>query len=336
MEEKYISKLHPTMDYGAGGFLILIAVVSITGNAAVLVAAVKKSSRLKPPELLSVNLAVTDLGMAVSIYPLAISSAFNHSWLGGDISCIYYGLLGLFFGVASIMTLTVMAVVRLILTSTLQITANKINKREIQLAIVCIWLYALVWAILPICGCGKYGPEPFGISCTINWSEERNFKKSAFIIPFSVLCVILPTLTLISCYSAIAWKHHKAYQASKNNERILNSNTLEKKLTLMAVMVTAGFLSCWAPYAVISFWSIYNSSDNIPPEISVLPCLLAKSSTVYNPLIYYAFSKTFRREIKELKCCCLCQIQLLNHAAENELRVRWSGRNNVQIQPLSE
>lgn len=102
----------------------LLAVVSITGNAAVLVAAVKKSSRLKPPELLSVNLAVTDLGMAVSIYPLAISSAFNHSWLGGDISCIYYGLLGLFFGVASIMTLTVMAVVRLILTSTLQITGN--------------------------------------------------------------------------------------------------------------------------------------------------------------------------------------------------------------------
>ncbi|MGH0139460.1 UNVERIFIED_CONTAM: hypothetical protein FKN15_032140 [Acipenser sinensis] len=193
--------------------------------------------------------------MAVSIYPLAIASAFNHSWLGGDISCIYYGLLGLFFGVASIMTLTVMAVVRLILTSTLQITA---------------------------------------------------------------------------------WKHHKAYQAIKNNEQIPNSNTLEKKLTLMAVMVTAGFLCCWAPYAVISFWSIYNSSDNIPPEISVLPCLLAKSSTVYNPLIYYAFSKIFRREIKELKCCCLCQIQLLNHAAENELRVRWSGRNNVQIQPLSE
>lgn len=82
--------------------------------------AFKHSSHMKPPELLSVNLAVTDLGAAVAMYPLAVASAWNHHWLGGDATCIYYGLVGFFFGTASIMTMTVMAVVRFVVSLSLQ------------------------------------------------------------------------------------------------------------------------------------------------------------------------------------------------------------------------
>lgn len=71
---------------------------------------------MKPPELLSVNLAVTDLGAAVTMYPLAVASAWSHHWLGGDASCLYYGLAGFFFGSASIMNLTVLAIVRFIVS----------------------------------------------------------------------------------------------------------------------------------------------------------------------------------------------------------------------------
>ncbi|CAI5769156.1 opsinopsin-5-like [Podarcis lilfordi] len=59
-----------------------------------------------------VNLAVTDLGMAFSMYPLAIASTWNHAWLGSHATCIYYALVGFLFGVASMMTLSVTAVIR--------------------------------------------------------------------------------------------------------------------------------------------------------------------------------------------------------------------------------
>lgn len=75
---------------------------------------------MKPPELLNLNLAVTDLGAAVSMYPLAVASSWNHSWLGGEATCMYYAWMGFFFGVASIATLTVMAVVRFSGSQTLQ------------------------------------------------------------------------------------------------------------------------------------------------------------------------------------------------------------------------
>lgn len=101
-------------------FVSYLAILSIVGNCLVLFMAYKRSSQMKPPELLSVNLAVTDLGAAVSMYPLAVASSWNHAWLGGDATCIYYGWMGFFFGVPSVATLTVMAVVRFTVSMTLQ------------------------------------------------------------------------------------------------------------------------------------------------------------------------------------------------------------------------
>lgn len=65
-----------------------------------------------------------------------------------------------------------------------------------------------------------------------------------------------------------------------------------------------GFIACWAPYGVVSLWSIFQDSSSIPPEVSLLPCMLAKSSTVYNPLIYYMFSQSFKTEVKKLRRLC--------------------------------
>ncbi|MGH0115230.1 UNVERIFIED_CONTAM: hypothetical protein FKN15_070750 [Acipenser sinensis] len=91
----------------------------------------------------------------------------------------------------------------------------------------------------------------------------------------------------------------------------------------IAVLVSVGFIGCWAPYAAVSFWSMFRSSDSIPPLVSLLPCLFAKSATAYNPFIYYIFSKSFRKEIKLLTCFCGKPDDLLNtvNMAENPVNV---------------
>nr|XP_015199483.1 PREDICTED: opsin-5-like isoform X1 [Lepisosteus oculatus]XP_015199493.1 PREDICTED: opsin-5-like isoform X1 [Lepisosteus oculatus]XP_015199497.1 PREDICTED: opsin-5-like isoform X1 [Lepisosteus oculatus] len=304
MDDKYTSKLSPALDYGAGTFLIVIAVLSILGNGAVLATAVKRSSVLKAAELLSVNLALTDIGMALSMYPLSIASAFNHAWVGGDPSCIYYGLMGFFFSVASIMTLATMAVVRYLITRTPRTSGNRFDKKKIYFVILFIWLYAALWALLPVLGWGHYGPEPFGLSCSVDWAGYHNSVNGAtFLLSMFVLCTVFPCLAIVLCYSGIAWKLHKAYQAIQNSEHLPKSSNLEKKFTLMAVLISTGFIVCWTPYVVVSFLTTFQSKDSLTPVASLLPCLFAKSSTAYNPLIYYVFSRSFRRELKKMKCC---------------------------------
>ncbi|XP_034555731.1 opsin-5-like [Notolabrus celidotus] len=267
--------------------------------------AVKRSSRMKPPELLSVNLAVTDLGAAITMYPLAVASAWSHRWLGGDTTCIYYGLVGFFFGIASIMNLTVMAIVRFVVSLNLQSPREKITWRTVKVLCMWIWLYALIWAMFPIMGWGRYGPEPFGLSCSLAWGQMKH-EGFSFVISMFTLNLVTPSFIIICCYFGIAINLFFTYKKSMNNSnRIPNIIKLHRRLLVIAVLVSLGFMGCWSPYGLVSLWSIFRDSSTIPPEVSLLPCMFAKSSTVYNPLIYYFFSHSFKREVKQICLQCM-------------------------------
>uniref|UniRef100_A0A3B5LJD9 Opsin 8, group member b n=1 Tax=Xiphophorus couchianus TaxID=32473 RepID=A0A3B5LJD9_9TELE len=275
------------------------AVLSTVGNLLILIMTFRRSSRMKPPELLSVNLAVTDLGAAVTMYPLAVASAWSHHWLGGDVSCIYYGLAGFFFGIASIMNLTILAVVRFI-----------ISWKKVKMLCMWTWLYALVWALFPILGWGRYGPEPFGLSCSLAWGQMKH-EGFSFVVSLFSVNLLVPSVIIIFCYFGIAMRLYFTYKKSTNSNHVPNIIKLhrrlliviqktKKTLTTIAVLISVGFVACWTPYGLVSLWSVLNDSSKIPPEVSLLPCMLAKSSTVYNPLIYYFFSRSFKEEVKQL------------------------------------
>ncbi|XP_036943182.1 opsin 8, group member a [Acanthopagrus latus] len=295
------------------------AILSILGNAAVLVSAARRVTLLKAPELLTVNLAVTDIGMALSMYPLSISSAFNHAWIGGDTTCLYYSLMGMIFSITSIMTLAVMGMVRYLVTGSPPKTGIRFKRRTIIMVICGIWLYAILWALFPLLGWGSYGPEPFGLACSIDWTGYgESLNHATFIMTLSILCTFLPCLAIVFTYFGIAWKLHRAYQSIQSND--FQYGNIEKKITLMAVMISTGFLIAWTPYVSVSFWSMFHSQeqDHMTPFITLLPCLFAKSSTVYNPVIYFIFQRTTRQELQRLQRVMFCCYHQLNSAAEVE------------------
>ncbi|XP_059212898.1 opsin 8, group member a [Centropristis striata] len=317
MDNKYMSKLSPTVDFCAGMYLVIIAILSICGNAAVLVSAGRRLAPLKAPELLTVNLAITDIGMALSMYPLSIASAFNHAWIGGDTSCLYYGLMGMIFSVTSIMTLAVLGMVRYLVTGSPPMTGVKFQRRTISIVISAIWLYASLWALFPLLGWGSYGPEPYGLACSIDWTGYgESLNHSTFIMTLSILCTFLPSLVILFAYFGIAWKLHRAYQSIQSND--FQYGNVEKRITLMAVMISSGFLVAWTPYVVVSFWSMFHSQEqaHMTPFLTLLPCLFAKSSTAYNPFIYFIFQRTSRHGLLRLQRLMFCCYHRANLPAE--------------------
>lgn len=68
--------------------LCLPGVLSVLGNGTLLFVAYRKKSSLKPAEFFVVNLAISDLSMTMSLFPLAIPSAFAHMWVTVQISTI--------------------------------------------------------------------------------------------------------------------------------------------------------------------------------------------------------------------------------------------------------
>ncbi|XP_065819892.1 opsin 8, group member b [Labrus bergylta] len=332
--DMYTSTLSPALDIGAGCYLLIVAVLSIIGNLLVIIMAIKKSSRMKPPELLSVNLAVTDLGAAVTMYPLAVASAWSHRWLGGDTTCLYYGLVGFFFGVASIMNLTILAIVRFVVSLNLTSPREKISMKTVKILCMWIWLYALIWAMFPILGWGRYGPEPFGLSCSLAWGQMKT-EGFSFVISMFTLNLVTPSFIIFGCYFGITINLFYMDKKSINNsKRIPNIVKLHQRLLVIAVLVSVGFIGCWAPYGMVSMWSIFRDSSTIPPEVRLLPCMFAKSSTVYNPLIYYLFSQHFKREVRKLRWHCLgsntCRVS--NSINENNIyMVSMDMKHNTEV-----
>lgn len=66
----------------------------------------------------------------------------------------------------------------------------------------------------------------------------------------------------------------------------------------LSVAICIGFLAAWSPYAVVSMWAAFGPVDSIPPLAFAMPAMFAKSSTIYNPIIYLTLRPNIRRVMR--------------------------------------
>ena len=69
----------------------------------------------------------------------------------------------------------------------------------------------------------------------------------------------------------------------------------EAKVARMVVLMVLTFLGCWLPYASLALLVVHDPDVSISPLVGTVPVYLAKSSTVYNPLIYIFLNKQVGR-----------------------------------------
>lgn len=118
----------------------------------------------------------------------------------------------------------------------------KFQRPTIRVLIGGIWLYAGLWAVFPLLGWGSYGPEPFGVACSVDWAGYgESVNHATFIMVLSILCTFLPCLLILFTYFSIAWKIHRAYQSIQSQD--FQYSNIEKKITM--VSVTLCQLRCW-------------------------------------------------------------------------------------------
>lgn len=67
----------------------------------------------------------------------------------------------------------------------------------------------------------------------------------------------------------------------------------------LSVAVCIGFLGAWTPYAVVAMWAAFGDATQVPPTAFALAAIFAKSSTIYNPMVYLLCKPNFRE--------CLCR-----------------------------
>nr|XP_029476898.1 opsin-5-like [Oncorhynchus nerka] len=124
-----------------------LGVCSLFGNSTLLYVSYKKKRLLKPAEIFIINLAISDMGLTLSLYPMAITSSIYHKyrtpmftpqsqayyglsdpsrsrlfplflslplslrWLFGKTVCLIYAFCSVLFGICSLTTLTLLSMV---------------------------------------------------------------------------------------------------------------------------------------------------------------------------------------------------------------------------------
>ncbi|XP_064189905.1 opsin 7, group member a isoform X2 [Anguilla rostrata] len=288
----------------------IFGVCSLCGNSVLLYVSYKKKHLLKPAEFFIINLAISDLGMTLSLYPLAIMSSIYHRWLYGKTMCLIYAFCGVLFGICSLTTLTVLSTV-CCLKVCYPLYGNRFNPDHGRLMIACTWAYALVFACSPLAHWGEYGPEPYGTACCIDWtSANTQAAARSYTAVLFLFCYVLPCGVILSSYAQILVTVRGSRRAV---ERHVSAQThtsgVQTIIVKLSVAVCIGFFAAWSPYALVSMWASFGRIESIPPLAFAVPAVFAKSSTLYNPIVYLLlkpnFRHTVRRDVGTLREACL-------------------------------
>lgn len=288
------SSISKTNDLVLGVVYSLLGFFSLSGNSILLLVAYRKRSILKPAEFFIVNLAISDLGMTGTLFPLAIPSLFAHRWLFDRLTCTYYAFCGVLFGLCSLTNLTALSCV-CCMKVCYPVYGNKFSSSRSCVLLLCVWAYAFVFATAPLADWGRYGPEPYGTACCIDWKAANHEHRAiSYIISLFVFCYVIPCTLILISYTLILLTVKGARKAVQQHLSPHNKGGSAHSLIIkLSVAVCIGFLLAWTPYAVIAMFAAFGDAGNVPPIAFALAAMFAKSSTLYNPMVYLLLKPNF-------------------------------------------
>ncbi|XP_023231417.1 medium-wave-sensitive opsin 1-like [Centruroides sculpturatus] len=73
----------------------------------------------------------------------------------------------------------------------------------------------------------------------------------------------------------------------------------EQRVTMMAAAMVVCTLTAWTPYAVVSLMVTTGYSHLIGPIASVAPAIFAKTSVIYNPIVYFFLNTQVNKSLKK-------------------------------------
>ncbi|KYO38017.1 opsin 4xa [Alligator mississippiensis] len=294
--------------YTVGTCILVIGSVGIIGNLLVIYAFYSNKKLRTPQNYFIMNLATSDFLMAASQAPVSFINSLHKEWILGDIGCELYAFCGALFGITSMMTLVAISVDRyLVITKPLQ-SIRWTSKRRTAQIIVLVWLYSLGWSMAPLFGWSSYVPEGLMISCT--WDYITTTPANRTYTMMLCCCVFfIPLLIIFHCYLSMfmairnTGRHVQKLGSYSRKSYLSHSMKNEWKLAKIAFVVIIVFVVSWSPYACVTLIGWAGQGDILTPYSKSVPAIIAKASTIYNPIIYAIIHPKYRNTIRSAVPC---------------------------------
>ncbi|XP_043084222.1 parietopsin isoform X3 [Puntigrus tetrazona] len=293
--------IFPRVGYSILSYLMFInTILSVFNNLLVIAVMLKNLHFLNAMNVIILSLAVSDLMIATCGSAIVTVTNYQGSFFLGDAFCVFQGFAVNYFGLVSLCTLTLLAYERYNVVCKPR-AGFKLNVGRSCQGLLWVWLYCLFWAVAPLLGWSSYGPEGVQTSCSLSW-EERSWSNYSYLIFYTLMCFILPTAVIVYCYSNVLVSMRKINRSIElqGGKNCLEDN--EHAVRMVLAMIIAFFV-CWLPYTAISVVVVVDPEIYIPPLVATMPMYFAKTSPVYNPIIYFLTNKRFRESSLEILSC---------------------------------
>ena len=290
-------------DLGLAIAFTVVVVVNLLGNGLVCLVVFRFRGMRAPVNYLLVNLAVSDMMVALFIIPdYIVNWAFQHpSGRTGDYLCIWLtGGSFIWIGMAaSTFSLVVFAYERYVAVVHPLSKCWRLTNRRLAVCILTSWLYAIVFN-LPLFFVVRQPDKTK--HCTEVWSNEtlaKLYKITCFFvfgaIPMGIIAFVYFT---ILCK---LWKR-SGVRATLISDQVRTRAI--RKVTRMAVIVSIVYAVCRLPNLLVYMFSQFGSSVyNYDSTYYITTVLLVGLNSAMNPFIYALHSANFRQHIKvALRC----------------------------------
>ncbi|XP_041836700.1 parapinopsin-like [Melanotaenia boesemani] len=279
------------------GFIILSIIMAIFTfpaivlNATVIIVSLMHKQLRQPLNYALVNMAVADLGTAMTGGVLSVVNNAQGYFSLGRTGCVMEGFAVSLCGITSLCTVALIAVERMFVVCKPlgQIT---FQKKHAVGGIALSWLWSLTWNLPPLFGWGRYELEGVKTSCAPDWHNSDPSNVSYIVVYFAV-CFAIPLALILASYAKLMWTLHQVSRMACVEGGAVAKG--EMKVATMVILMVLTFLISWLPYTVLALFVVANPNAEIHPLVGTVPVYLAKSSTVYNPIIYIYLNKQFRK-----------------------------------------
>ncbi|KAM6923549.1 teleost multiple tissue opsin 3a [Xenentodon cancila] len=265
-----------------------ILVAGIFNNFLTLLVFAKFRSLWTPINLILLNISLSDILVCVFGTPFSFAASLHGRWLIGEFGCKWYGFANSLFGIVSLVSLSILSYERYVTV----LQHSQVDISDFRKAWLCVggsWLYSLFWTLPPFLGWSSYGPEGAGTSCSVQW-HLRSPTSVSYVLCLFIFCLLLPLLLMVYCYGQILVAIRRVGKVN-----LLAAQRREQRILVMVLFMVSCYMLCWMPYGIVALMATFGRSGLVSPMGSVVPSILAKSSTVVNPVIYVFFNNQFYR-----------------------------------------
>ena len=284
----------------------IIALFGSVSNGLVALTYLKWRGRIltQPKDVLILSLAIGDFVMSSLVCPLGFASAVSRRWTSGYAGCVFYGFFSTWIGLASIVQLSLHAIERYVTLSS--VTPNVISVRKAFYMVTASWAVSFLASCFPLMGWSEYTFEGFGLHCSILWVSS-SASNSSYCFFLLVVFFVFPVAAISFSYGKIFFIVRRIYLNAdtmwgSEAQATKESYEAQVKTAKQLLFMISGFMFAWTPYAIMSTVVVLFGAT-IPFGYHEYPSLFAKTSNMYNPIVYFFTYQSLREKAIDLLRC---------------------------------